>query len=204
VRKLAADLCAKYAKIDILINNAGVFMNDRVVTSEGNEMTFAVNHLAPFLLTNLLLKPLAAAGRARIVTVSSVAHQRGRIEFDNLQGEKRFTGYDAYARSKLANILFANELAERVRGIGAVSNTLHPGVVGTKLLRTGFSNMTGAPLKEGASTPLFLASAAEVEGVTGKYFVKQTEEPPAPAVHDLELRKKLWDVSARLCGWKEE
>ena len=200
VRRLADDLCSKYEKLDVLINNAGVFMHDRVLTEDGCEMTFAVNHLAPFLLTHLLTKPLAASGRARIITVSSMAHQRARVEFDNLQGEKRFNGYDAYARSKLANILFAIELAERVRGIGAVSNTLHPGVIATKLLRAGFSSTAGAPLREGAATPLFLATAPELEGVTAKYFVKKLEESPSPAALDHELRKKLWDVSARLCG----
>jgi NAD(P)-dependent dehydrogenase (short-subunit alcohol dehydrogenase family) len=198
IRHLAGDLCAKYERLDVLINNAGVFMNDRVLTADGYEMTFAVNHLAPFLLTNLLWKPLAASGHARIITVSSMAHQRGRIDFDNLQGEKRFTGYDAYARSKLANILFANELAERAREIGATSNALHPGIVATKLLRVGFGNMAGTSVREGAATPVYLATSPDLADVTGRYFVKCAEGPVAPLASDPVLRKQLWDVSEEL------
>ncbi len=123
VRQLAATLQQRYDRLDVLINNAGVFMNERRLTEDGLEMTFAVNHLAPFLLTQLLMNSLRAAPKARIITVSSVAHQRARVDFYNLQGERNFNGYGAYALSKLWNILFKYELAERLAGTGITANT---------------------------------------------------------------------------------
>jgi len=200
VRKLAEDITAQYDRLDVLINNAGVFMTSRMLSKDGYEMTFAVNHLAPFLLTHLLLDHLKRSAPSRIITISSVAHQRAQLDFDNLQGEKRFTGYGAYALSKLGNILFAFELAERLRGSGVTVLCLHPGAIGTKLLREGFGGMSGGTVKQGADTPVYLASAPELESVTGRYFVRRREEQPAPPAHDALLRGQFWDVSARLCG----
>ena len=200
VRKLAEDVRGSYERLDVLINNAGVFMTQRRLTEDGFETTFAVNHLAPFLLTHLLLDLLASSAPARIINISSVAHQRAHLDLDNLQGEKKFTGYGAYALSKLANILFTYELAERLQGTGVTVNSLHPGVINTKLLREGFGGMSGAPLKEGAATAVYLASAADVGATTGRYFVKKKEEVSSPVTHDGALRKTFWTVSERLCG----
>jgi len=200
VRRLAEDITAQYDRLDVLINNAGVFMTSRMLSADGYEMTFAVNHLAPFLLTHLLLDHLKKSAPSRIITMSSVAHQRARLELDNLQGEKHFTGYGAYALSKLGNILFTYELAERLRGSGVTVLCLHPGVIGTKLLREGFGGMSGGSVKQGADTPVYLASAPELDMVTGKYFLQRKEEQPAPLVHDAALRRQFWDASARLCG----
>jgi retinol dehydrogenase-14 len=199
VRALAAAIRERYDNLHVLINNAGVFMNERRLTEDGFELTFAVNHLAPFLLTNLLLDLLKKSAPARIVTVSSMVHTRGKIDFDNLQAEKRFGGYDAYALSKLGNILFTYELAERTLGSGITANCLHPGVIGTKLLSSAF-NTRGASPADGAETLTYLATSAEVEHVTGKYFQEKRECPSSPATHDGELRKKFWEVSETLTG----
>jgi retinol dehydrogenase 14 len=200
VRKLAEDVRANYKHLDVLINNAGVFMTERRLTVDGLETTFAVNHLAPFLLTHLLLDLLTSNAPARIINVSSVAHQRAHMDLDNLQGERKFTGYGAYALSKAASILFTYELAQRLEGSGVTVNCLHPGVINTKLLREGFGGMSGAPLKEGAATSVYLASAPDVGATTGRYFVKKREEESSPATHDSALRRKLWTISERLCG----
>lgn len=200
VRKLADDICSQYKRLDVLVNNAGIFMTDRRLNVDGYEMTFTVNHLAPFLLTHRLLGLLKSSAPSRIVTVSSVAHQRAQLDFENLQGEKRFTGYGAYALSKLANILFTVELAERLAGQRVTANCLHPGAVATKLLRRGFGGMSGASLREGASTSVFLAAADDIEGISGGYFVKGKKEQPALIVYEPALRRKFWDVSLRLCG----
>ncbi len=200
VRKLADDITAQYERLDVLINNAGVFMTSRKLSTDGYEMTFAVNHLAPFLLTHLLLDLLKKSSPSRVITLTSVAHQRAQLDLDNLQGEKRFTGYGAYALSKLGNVLFTYELAERLRGSGVAVLCLHPGVIGTKLMREGFGGMSGAPVKQGADTPVFLASASEAGGLTGKYFIQRREGQPSSLVMDAGVRKTFWDVSARLCG----
>jgi NAD(P)-dependent dehydrogenase (short-subunit alcohol dehydrogenase family) len=200
VRKLAHDIATQYDRLDVLINNAGVFMTSRVLSADGYEMTFAVNHLAPFLLTHSLLDLLKKSAPSRIITVSSVSHQRARLDLENLQGEKHFTGYGAYALSKLGNVLFTAELAARLQGSGVVAMCLHPGVIGTKLLREGFGGMSGGSVKQGAETAVFLASATDPEGFAGKYFIQRKEEQSTPLVHDVALRKQFWDVSARLCG----
>jgi retinol dehydrogenase-14 len=200
VRRLAHDIVAQYDRLDVLINNAGIFMTSRVLSADGYEMTFAVNHLAPFLLTHMLLDLLKKSAPSRVITVSSVSHRRARLDLEDLQGEKHFTGYGAYALSKLGNVLFTSELAARLRGSGVTAMCLHPGVIGTKLLREGFGGMSGGSVKLGAETPVFLASAPDPEGLTGKYFIQRKEEQPTPLVHDLVLRKQFWDLSARLCG----
>jgi retinol dehydrogenase-14 len=199
VRRLAADVKQRCSALHVLVNNAGVFMNEKRLTAEGLETTFAVNHLAPFLLTNLLLDLLKKSAPARVITVSSVAHTRGKLDFENLQAERSFGGYSAYATSKLANVLFTFELAELLAGTGVTSNCLHPGVIGTKLLRAGF-NMTGASTEDGAETLLFLATSPDVDRLSGKYFQEKQATPSSPITHDALLRKRIWQVSAQLTG----
>jgi retinol dehydrogenase-14 len=199
VRELASEVQRRYDHLDVLINNAGVFMNERVLTPDGFEMTYAVNHLAPFLLTNLLLGLLKKSAPARVITVSSIAHTRGRIDFENLQAEQSFGGYYAYALSKLANVLFTYQLAHQLMGTGVTSNCLHPGVIGTKLLRAGF-NMPGATTADGAETLIHLASSQEVEHVTGKYFQNKISISSAPITYDETLQRELWTVTQKQTG----
>jgi NAD(P)-dependent dehydrogenase (short-subunit alcohol dehydrogenase family) len=200
VRQGAAELSRRFPRLEVLVNNAGVFMNERVLTVDGLETTFQVNHLAPFLLTNLLLKgPLAGPG-ARVVNVSSIAHTRGRMRFDDLQLARGFQGYSAYAQSKLANILFTVELAERVPAGQLTSNCLHPGVVSTRLLTEGFGMSGSDSVEEGAETSVFLATSPEVAGLTGRYFARKREVSPAPHAVDVGARQQLWEASEKLCG----
>src|SRR5918997_5893140 len=183
IRRLADEFREAYPRLDVLINNAGVFRSERITTADGIEETFAVNHLAYFLLTNLLLDTLEAGAPSRIVNVASADHSNATIDFDDLQGEKGYTGAKAYSQSKLANVLFTHELARRLRGTGVTANCLHPGVVGTNL-GSGVSGALGflvralRPLmkspKKGAKTSIYLASSPEVEGSSGGYFVKKT------------------------------
>lgn len=197
VRQLAGLVLDRAGRLDVLVNNAGVFRKERRTTADGLEETFAVNHLAPFLLTHLLLPRLLASAPSRIVTVSSIAHQSARPLLSDLQHEKGYSGYGAYALSKLGNVLFTFELARRLAGKGVAANVLHPGVVTTKLLRDGFG-MGGAPVTEGASTPVYLAASPEVEGVTGRYFVNRHESTPSPLARDERLRRELWRLSEEL------
>jgi NAD(P)-dependent dehydrogenase (short-subunit alcohol dehydrogenase family) len=202
VRALAADIMARVDRLDVLLNNAGVFMHERKLTDDGFETTFAVNHLAPFLLTHLLLPHLQKSDGARIVTVSSIAHTRGQIDFTDLSSERYFHGYAAYAASKLANVLFAYEMGRRLAGTGITSNALHPGVIGTKLLRSGFG-MGGGTVAQGAATSVRLATDKALAGVTGKYFSDAHEAPSSKASHDRALQRRLYEVSAKLVGVPE-
>jgi NAD(P)-dependent dehydrogenase (short-subunit alcohol dehydrogenase family) len=200
VRQGAEELARRFPRLDVLVNNAGVFMNERVLTADKLETTFQVNHLAPFLLTNLLLKgPLSGPG-ARVVNVSSIAHSRGRMRFEDLQLTRGFQGYAAYAQSKLANILFTLELAERLPAAQVTANCLHPGVVSTKLLIEGFGMSGSDTVEEAAETSVFLATSPEVEGVTGRYFARKREVNPASQALDVTTRKQLWEISEQLCG----
>ncbi len=174
-------------------------MNERRLTEDGFETTFQVNHLAPFVLTRLLMDRLKASAPARVVVVSSIAHESARLDFANLQGERRFDGYQAYAVSKLENILFTYALAERFEGTGVTANCLHPGVITTKLLYQGFQ-MTGDPVESGARTPVYLASSPDAERVSGKYFVDCAPARSAPVTYDGNVREKLWKISAELAG----
>ena len=194
VRRMADEVRHSFSALSVLVNNAGVYMNERVLTEDGYEMTWQVNHLSMVLLTELLLSTLGKNPSSRIVNVASIAHTRGSIDFDNLNGEKDYDPYGAYAQSKLANIMFTYELAERIEGSGVTANCLHPGVIGTKLLREGFG-VDGGTVEEGAETPVYLASADELREVTGKYFVRKRETPSSEETYDEELRKKLWDIS---------
>lgn len=190
VKKLAPDL-------DVLINNAGVYMNQKVLTKDKFEMTFCVNHLAPYLLTHHLLPTLKSRPAARIVNVASIAHQKGHIEFDNLNGEKHFDAYDAYATSKLCNILFTRVLAAMLKNTPVTANCLHPGVIDTKLLRAGF-NIHGEGVDKGSETSYRLAVDEAVEKTTGGYFVNNKETYPARAAQDDNLAVQLWKHSEAL------
>jgi NAD(P)-dependent dehydrogenase (short-subunit alcohol dehydrogenase family) len=192
VARMANELVEKMPRLDALINNAGVYMMSRQLSRDGMEMTLAVNHLSHFLLTLLLLPLLKRSPDPRVVSVSSVAHMRGRIEFDNLNCERHFDSYHAYANSKLANALFAAELARREPWLCA--NSLHPGVIDTKLLHAGF-NMTGDSVANGARTSVFLATSPVVKGVSGKYFDNCTAIPPASLASDQQLASQLWEWS---------
>jgi NAD(P)-dependent dehydrogenase (short-subunit alcohol dehydrogenase family) len=199
VRALAASLRAGHARLDVLLHNAGVYLTTRQVTPEGLEATLAVNHLAPFLLTHLLLDRVVAA-RGRVVVVASGVHGNASLDLDDLQLTRAYDGYGAYARSKLCNVLFATELAERLAGSGATANSLHPGVVGTKLLRAGFAMDGPDSLAQGAATSVYLATSPEVEGVSGRYFVRQKAVTPSRLARDARLRARLWEESERLVG----
>ena len=207
VRHLANEFKSRYSRLHVLINNAGGFFMKRQLSVDGIEMTFALNHLAPFLLTDSLLDTIKASAPARIINVSSNAHASGKIEFDNLQGERVFRPR-AYDNSKLANILFTMELARRLEGSGVTVNTLHPGLVAT-----GFAKNNGrviaalvgliTPLvarspAKGAETSIYLASSPHVEGMTGRYFHDSHVIPTAPQATDRAVARKLWDVSAEM------
>jgi NAD(P)-dependent dehydrogenase (short-subunit alcohol dehydrogenase family) len=200
VRELADQVLQLAPRLDVLINNAGVIVHRRRLTEDGLEYTFAVDHLAPFLLTSLLLDRLVASAPARVITVSSTVHRSGLLDFDDLQGERHFRGGASYAAAKLANVLFAFELAERLQGRGVTSNALHPGAVNTRLLRHGWLAPFGAPPSLGARTSVYLASAPELEGVSGAYFHGHRRLTPSAAAYDTELRSRLWNESARLSG----
>jgi NAD(P)-dependent dehydrogenase (short-subunit alcohol dehydrogenase family) len=211
VRRLAAEFCQKYTRLDVLINNAGGVFASREMTVDGYERTFAFNHLAYFLLTNLLLDRLKAGAPARIVNVSSGAHVGATIDFDDLQNQKNYGygGNHAYGQSKLANVMFTYALARRLAGSGVMVNTLRPGVVAT-----GFGENNAGPLrlaarifhlfaitpKQGADTVVYLASSPEVEGITGKYWDKRKAIPSSPVSYDEAAQQRLWDVSAQLTG----
>jgi retinol dehydrogenase 14 len=200
IKNMSAQVHAKFKKIDILINNAGVFKNHREFSEDGYEMTFAVNHLAYFLLTGLLLDLLKQSVSSRVINVASQAHA-STLDFDNLHGEKHYTGYDAYSRSKLCNILFSFDLAGRLEGSGITVNCLHPGVISTKLLHAGFG-MGGAPVQKGSVTSVYLATSPDVEGTTGYYFVNKQVSSPAQIAQDKQIQLKLWHVSETLCEYR--
>jgi NAD(P)-dependent dehydrogenase (short-subunit alcohol dehydrogenase family) len=210
VRRLAGAVLDAYPRLDVLINNVGGFWAHRHPTADGLEHTFALNHLAPFLLTNLLLDRLKASAPARVVTVSSGAQAAGRIDFDDLQGARRYSGQRAYSQSKLANILFTNELARRLQGTGVTANSVHPGVVRTNF---GSEDQAGifqivSPLvrpflktpTQGAWTPIYLASSPDVEAISGRFFANRTPKSANKAADDVDLTGRLWRVSATLVG----
>jgi NAD(P)-dependent dehydrogenase (short-subunit alcohol dehydrogenase family) len=211
VRKLASDVAAEHPRLDVLVNNAGSGTRRRQMTADGYERTFAVNHLAPFLLTNLLLEQLKAGKAARVVTVSSRAHRGAVLDFDDLNWERRkFSGLGAYGASKLANILFTVELARRLAGSGVTANCLHPGVVATnifaamggrggKIFAMVFRPLLLSPAN-GAKTSIYLASSPEVANVSGKFFDKCREVAPTAAAQDAAAARRLWEISEKLTG----
>jgi NAD(P)-dependent dehydrogenase (short-subunit alcohol dehydrogenase family) len=200
VRALADEVRGLTDRLHVLVDNAGVYQERRHVTEDGLETTFQVNYLAPFLLTNLLLDLLFTAAPARIVVVSSAVHQRAPVDLDDLQGEKRYDGYSAYGLSKLGNLLFTYELAERLRGSGVTVNALHPGAVSTKLLHAGFRSSGGASPRQGARTAVYLAASPDVGDASGAYFVDERRTQSSPASYSRELRATFWSLSEQLTG----
>jgi NAD(P)-dependent dehydrogenase (short-subunit alcohol dehydrogenase family) len=208
IRQLAENIQQHYQQLHVLINNAGGVNLSRRETVDGLEMTFVVNYLAPFLLTNLLLDKLKASAPSRIVNISSESHQSGYIRMDDLQLEKGYKIMRAYGQSKLALVLFTYELARRLQGTGVTANCLHPGFVATNIGRNAVGKVgrsivklifiRGISPEEGAKTSIYLASSPEIEGVTGKYFINSIPVRSAPISYDETLQRQLWDDSAKL------
>jgi NAD(P)-dependent dehydrogenase (short-subunit alcohol dehydrogenase family) len=201
VRRGAEQILARIPALHVVINNAGIFADERVVTDEGVELTFAVNHVAPFLLTELLAPRLAASATtvpSRVINVSSIAHTRGRIHIDDLTLANGWTGYAAYAMSKLANVMHAMSLAERHAPDKLVAYSLHPGVIQTKLLRQGFGPIAGAAAEAGARTQVRLAGEDAASAPSGSYFSEGVQAPPAATARDAAMRTALWEASVRL------
>jgi retinol dehydrogenase 14 len=210
VRRLADEVLQSLPRLDVLVNNVGGYWDTRHVTADGLEHTFALNHLAPFLLTNLLLDRLKQNAPARVVTVSSNAHALGEVDFDDLQGERSYSGARAYNQSKLANVLFTYELARRLQGTSVTANALHPGVVSTsfgaedprriqRLLIPLLRPFMKSPAK-GAATSIYLASAPELEQVTGRFFANEKPKRSSERSYDEATAARLWKVSADLVG----
>lgn len=201
VRRLAQEFREKHDRLHLLVNNAGALFTSYRETEDHIEMTFALNHLSYFLLTNLLLEVIISSAPSRIINVASDAHENGTINFDDLYHRQHYSGWAAYNASKLANILFTYELARRLDDSGVAVNTVHPGFVNTNFSRAAKLNMRG-PLtsEEGADTQIWLATADEVEGVTGKYFVRRRDIPSSNESYDKAVAQRLWDVSAELVG----
>ena len=211
IRGLAEAFQRRYGALHVLVNNAGVLPWSRQETADKLEMTFAVNHLAPFLLTNLLLDTLRASAPARVVTVASDAHMGATIPFDDLQHTwGRYQWLRVYGESKLANIMFTYALARRLAGSGVTANTLHPGVVATRIYRSqnrlfNFATMRVMPVfalspEQGARTSIYLASSPEVATVSGQYFVKRRPKRSWKASYDEAAQERLWTVSEQLTG----
>jgi NAD(P)-dependent dehydrogenase (short-subunit alcohol dehydrogenase family) len=210
IRRLASEYKSKYHQLHVLVNNAGVYYTKRHVTVDGLEAMFAVNYLARFLLTNLLLDIIKSSAPARVINVAGAYHAKGKITFDDLQGEKDFDGQRANHQSKLADVLFTYELARRLEGTGVTVNCLHPGMVATNLIDKDkdfpvffkYLYKLSRPLlkspDKGAETTLYLASSLEVEGITGRYFINKKISPSSPASHDPQLAQRLWAISEKL------
>ena len=204
VRSFAKEFPRKHPRLDVLVNNAGVYTSHREVTSDGLERQFEVNYLSGFLLTHLLLDLLKKSAPSRIVNVSSSAHLGGTIRFDDLQGERRYGGFRAYNQSKLAQILFTQELARRLEGTGVTVNACHPGVIRTNLGMGGssvvvrFVKMFLKSPEKGAETPIYLATSPEVEGISGKYFVRNQMLAPSARAQDPAVARRLFEVSMEL------
>jgi NAD(P)-dependent dehydrogenase (short-subunit alcohol dehydrogenase family) len=210
VRRIAQEFKSKHNTLDVLINNAGGVFDKRQTTSEGLEYTFALNHLSYFLLSNLLLDILKATANARVINVSSSAQAQGKIKWDDLQYERAYSGMGAYFQSKLMNVLFSNALARRLHPSVTV-NALHPGVVNsgfgdnatTPLMRVVYwliKRLAAISSSDGAKTSIYLASSADVAGISGKYFEKQKVVANNPIANDLEAQERLWTLSSQITG----
>ncbi|MBW1772826.1 MAG: SDR family oxidoreductase [Deltaproteobacteria bacterium] len=198
VRQLARDIKGKHDRLDVLINNAGILDNRQRTSEDGYEMTFAVNHLATFLLTGLLLELLKKSAPSRIVNVTSMMHSHS-IDFENLQGERGYDGHEAYGLSKLCNVLFTYELAERLKGTGVTVNCLHPGVINTKLFRGGWGGGGGGGSHRSENL-LYVATDKALADVTGKYFMNIRETRSADITYEPVIREKLWRMSEEMTG----
>ncbi len=207
VRKVAAEFLARFGKLHVLINNVGAINLKREVTKEGFELTFVMNHLGLFLLTELLLPALQKAAPARIINLSSDAHRSTGLDFDDLQAERSYSSFKVYSRSKLMNVLFTLELAHRVAPLRITANAVHPGMVASDFtnkpgtlgrIANAFVGMFGLSPEAGARTSVFLAASPEVEGMTGRYFVKSKSVTPSRKAQDDAVAKRLWEVSERL------
>ena len=214
VRQLAADVCQKYDRLDLLINNAGAVFFQRQESADGIELTWALNHLNYFLLTHLLLDRLKASAPARIINVASDAHQGGKINFSDLEGKQKYSGFGAYAQSKLANILFTKELARRLAGSGVTANSLHPGFIASNFaldnfvgwrralrwLFRGLQRVAARSPEQGAETSIYLATDPAVATISGEYFVNKRIGKPTAAAHDEQVAQRLWTVSEQMVG----
>jgi len=209
VRNLAEEFKRRYDRLDVLVNNAGLVQSTRTETVDGLESTFAINHLAPFLLTNLLLDLLKQSAPSRVVTVSSEAERWGNIDFDDLQSKKKYRGFPVYGMTKLANIMFTYELAERLEGTGVTATCMHPGAVNTRfgtsnrgpmtLLFRLFKPFMRTP-DQGADTVIWLASSPEAEGLSGRYYADRKPLEPKKIANDPAACRRLWEESERLTG----
>ncbi len=207
VQEVADEFKARHRQLHILVNNAGGVFANRRVTADGYEMTFALNHLNYFLLTDLLMDTLKGSAPSRVVNVSSDAHYRGHLNFDDLMAEQRYNGFGVYSSSKLANVMFTYALARRLEGTGVTANVLHPGFVASGFGRNN-GGLMGAlmPLvqlfaissEQGAATSIYLASSPEVEGVSGKYFAKQKAKKSSDESYDADAQERLWNTSEGL------
>lgn len=214
IRRFAAEALSKLERIDVLVNNAGGVNKSRALTEDGIEATFAINHLGPYLATRLLLDRIVASAPARIVNVASIGHRRGTMDFDDLGFEKGYFIMKSYARSKLGNVLFTNELARRLaeRGVEVTANSLHPGAVATNIwsgapawskpILAVFARPFFINAEKGGQTIVHLATSPELSKVSGEYFEKNIAVKPAPLALDEALQKRLWEESARLVKWE--
>ncbi len=212
MKGVANEIAERETRIDVLINNAGAVFLSRRTSTDGLEMTFATNHMAYFVMTNILLDRLKATPGARVVSTASDAHKSGKLDLSDLQTERSYSSFRVYGTSKLENILFTRELSRRLAGTGATANCLHPGFVGTRFGQNNASNLLlkglargimafGLKPEEGARTIIYLATSPEVEGKSGGYYYKcRPEQPTAAAQHDDDARR-LWDCSARIAGF---
>ncbi len=210
IKRVGAEIATAEPRIDVLVNNAGALFDRMQTTEDGLERTFATNHIAYFVLTEALRERLAASVPARIVNTASGAHRGATLDWSDLQSTKNYSGFKAYSRSKLYNILFTRELARRLHGVGVAANCLHPGFVATRFAdgTSGFTRLGARvakalfaiPPEKGAETIVYLASSPEVEGVTGRYFAKCRPATTTAIAQDEDAARRLWDVSAELTG----
>ncbi|NVM00880.1 MAG: SDR family oxidoreductase [Candidatus Helarchaeota archaeon] len=203
IRNLVDNYQSKYEKLHVLINNAAIMPYKKTFTEDNNEMQFAVNVLAPFLLTNLLIDILKKSAPSRILNVTSGLHTRAHIDFNNLQSEKKYSAFGTYGRVKLALVIFNNELARRLENSGITVNSLHPGTIRSSLGRDlpwyyRWAIVFFRNPKKGAETPVYLASSPEVEGISGKYFKNKKEAKPSKEANNKEYGQKLWDICSEL------
>jgi NAD(P)-dependent dehydrogenase (short-subunit alcohol dehydrogenase family) len=207
VRRVAREFGESHERLHVLVNNAGAIIGERRITADGIEMTFALNHLAYFLMTNLLLEVLERSAPARIVSTTSSAHMPGDMDLEDLSYERRYSSFGAYARSKLANIMFTYELARRLEGTGVTANCFHPGFVSTRFGESGtrafalmnrLVDFVRISPERGADTGIYLATSDEVEGVSGRYFAKRRIRRSSRLSYDEDVQRRLWEASEKL------